>query len=175
MANEYQDALLKEYESCDAQVSRIDTLIWQTASVVFPIALAAFAYFGLTSTHTADQFFVVLAVAIGSVTLLITWYLLSRQWYGYQAIAFYRMREIEAELGLWHYRYSFLMRRPSAERKSVIERMDDGEKARFQKMESHVGRFPRIGLRAAVATITTIFLVGWIALLVREYFLTFSP
>ena len=174
MANEHQDALLQEYNSCDTQVSRIDTLIWQTASVVFPIALAAFAYFGLASTHTANQFFVALVVAIGSVTLLITWYLLSRQWYGYQVIAFYRMREIEAELGLWHYRYSFFMRRPSAERKSVIELMDDDEKARFQKMASHVGGFPRIGLRAAIKTITTIFLVAWIALLEREYLLTFS-
>jgi integrase len=42
-----------------------------------------------------------LGVGIGSITLLITWYLLSRQWYGYQAIAFYRMREIETDLGLW--------------------------------------------------------------------------
>jgi hypothetical protein len=172
MLNDHHDVLLQEYKSCDAQVSRIDKLIWQTASIIFPIALAAFAYLGLSSMHSTNQFFVTLTVAIGSSSLLITWYLLSCQWYGYQSIAFYRMREIEKELGLWHYRYSFFMRRHS-ERKSVIERMNKNEKARFLKMESDIDGFPRIGLRTAIATITTIFLIGWIALLVREYLLTF--
>jgi hypothetical protein len=173
MASEHQVALLQEYGSCDKQVSRIDTLIWQTASVVFPITLAGFAYFGLSSSHTKEQFFVVIAVAIGSITLLTTWHFLSRQWYAYQAIAFYRMREIESELGMWHYRYSFFMRRPKKERNSFINTLDKKEKTKFQSLENQIGNFPRVGLRAAIAMMTSIFILGWIGLLIREYILTF--
>jgi hypothetical protein len=175
MSSENQTVLLQEYNSCDTLIGRLDTLIWHTASVVFPITLAGFAYFGLSSTHTTEQFFAACAVAIGSISLLITWYLLSRQWYGYQAIAFYRMKEIEIELGLWHYHYSLFMRRPKRERESAIKAMNDEEKARFQKLEDHTGGFPRIGLRVAIKTITIIFLFGWVGLLLREYLATFKP
>jgi len=173
MTSEHQTALLQEYDSCDTQVSRIDTLIWQTASVVFPITLAGFAYFGLSSSHAKEQFSVISAVAIGSITLLTIWYFLSRQWYAYQAIAFYRMREIESELGMWHYRYSLFMRHPKKERNSFIKTLNKKDEKRFQLLENQIGNFPRVGLRAAIATMTSIFILGWIGLLIREYILTF--
>lgn len=53
--------------------------------------------------------------------------------------------------------------------------MTDEEKVRLQKLENHMGKFPRVGLRTAIAVITVIFLLGWIALLAREYILTFHP
>jgi hypothetical protein len=175
MASEHQTALLQEYNSCDVQISRIDTLIWQTASVVFPITLAGFGYFGLSSTHIAEQFLIACAIGLGSIALLITWCVLSHQWYGYQAIAFYRMREIETELGLWHYRYSFFMRQPKKERTPLSMKMGKEEQTRFQDLERKIGGFPRIGLRVAVRTITIIFFLGWIGVLAREYLLTFKP
>lgn len=110
MESEHQALLIEEYKGCDEKISRLDSLIWQTASVIFPISLAGFALFGLSTNHTVSQFFIALAVAIGSMALLITWFLLSRAWYGYQSIAFYRMRKIETELELWHYRYARFMR-----------------------------------------------------------------
>lgn len=174
MSSEHQGVLLEEYKGCDEKVSRLDSLIWQTASIIFPLSVVGFGYFGLSSTHTTDQFLILVAVAIGSMTLLITWYLLSRAWYGYQSIAFYRMREIETELGLWHYRYSLFMRKTSEERKIALEGIKNKEeKAQLEKLDSNVRGVSRVGLRVTTAVITGLFLIGWMALLIREYVLTF--
>jgi len=173
MSSKHQDALLEEYRSCGEQVTRLDTLIWQTASIIFPITLAGFALFGLSSSHTPERFFVIVATAVGSITLLITWYLLSYRWYVYEHVAFYRMREIEDELGLWHRRYTFFVRVSPRKQRLALRHMSDDEKSRFQKLSSQVGNVPFIGLRATMTIITTIFVIGWIALIAREYILTF--
>ena len=160
MTPEYQAALLEEYRGCDNQVTRMDNLIWQTASVVFPITLAGFAYFGSSTVHTPDQFAIVAAVAIGSMTLLVTWFLLSRAWYGYQSVAYFRLREIETELGLWHYRYSLFVRESPKNRRVAIEQIQDEEmKERFQRLENKIRTFPfsltrPVGIRATTMVIT---------------------
>jgi hypothetical protein len=165
--------LLEEYRDCSGKIGRLDNLIWQTASVILPITLAGFAYFGLSSSHTPDQFISVLAVGIGSITLLMAWFLLSRNWYFYQLIAFYLLREIETELGLWHYRYALFLRESKQGRVKILEKITKKEKVRFLKLAEQQKDIPRIGLRRTIAFLTTIFSIGWIALIVREYLLTF--
>ena len=56
-SKENTDTLLKEYGFCDAQIGRLDALIWQTASLIYPISLAGFAYFGTSATHNPGQIF----------------------------------------------------------------------------------------------------------------------
>ena len=113
-SKENTDTLLKEYGYCDAQIGRLDALIWQTASLIYPISLGGFAYFGTSSTHTPDIFFSLLAVALGSITLILIWYLLSRMWFRFQSTAFYRMAEIEEEIGvMWRFRYSSFLGIPN--------------------------------------------------------------
>ncbi len=168
-----QDALLQEYKICSDQVARLDNLIWQTGSIIFPITLAGFAFFGSSDQHTNEQLFVIVATAIGSSALLIAWYLLSRRWYVYQRVAFYRMREIEEQLGLWHYRYGALIRKSPRKRKLALEQMNGVEKSRFEKVSEQAGNVPRIGLRRTTALITIVFVIGWIGLIIREIMLTF--
>lgn len=171
--SEHQDSLREEYRGCSEKIARLDTLIWQTASVILPIILAGFAYFGSSTNHTPDQFFVVLVTGIGSMALLVTWYMLSRTWYFYQLIAFYRIREIETELGMWHYRYSLFLRKSKKERQILLEQMKGDEKERFQKLSKQQPDVPRIGLYKTTTILTIMFLVGWMALIVREYLLSF--
>lgn len=171
--SEYQDTLREEYRGCGEKIARLDTLIWQTASVILPIVLAGFAYFGSSKTHTSEHFFVVLVTGLGSIALLVTWYMLSRTWYFYQLIAFYRIREIEAELGMWHYRYSLFLRKSKKERQSLLEQMESKEKERFQKLANYHPNVPRIGLYRTTTMLTVMFLIGWIALVIREYVLSF--
>jgi len=174
LSSNRQEALLLEYERCDELVGRLDGLIWQTASVMFPISMAGFAYFGLLTDHTPDQFFTILIVGIGSIAIVGTWFFLSRSWYKYQSIAYYRMREIECELNLWHYRYAFHMRRSSKEQVKIYKRLSGVEQNRLQKLEEQVGkpRF-RVGMRTTTAIVTIIFVLGWIALVIREFVVTF--
>jgi hypothetical protein len=170
---EYQDSLREEYRECSKKIGRLDTLIWQTASVILPITLAGFTFFGLSTNHTPDQFFVVVVTGIGSMALLISWYMLSRNWYFYQLIAFYRIREIEIELGLWHFRYALFLRKSRKERQLILEQMKGEEKERFENLAKNQPDIPRIGLYRTMTSLTLLFVAGWIALIVREYLLSF--
>ena len=173
MSTEHQSALLTEYNDCSSKIGRLDSLIWQSASVLFPITLAGLGYFGLSTDHTHDQFFSLLAVAIGSITLVMTWLLLSRNWYFYQLISFYRLREIEAELGLWHYRYTLFLRKSEDSREKMLESMKKRDRERFQKLAEQRKDIPRLGLRRTMNFLTTLFITGWLVLIIREYVLTF--
>src|SRR5687768_2200867 len=165
--------LLEEYRDCSGKIGRLDNLIWQTASVILPITLAGFAYFGLSSSHTTDQFISVVAVGIGSITLQMAWFLLSRNWYSYQLIALYRLREIEIELGFWHYRYALFLRESKQGREKMLKKMTKKQKERLLKLAEQQRDIPRIGLRRTITFLTAIFSVGWIVLMIREYLLTF--
>jgi len=173
-SKEDTDTLLKEYELCDAQIGRLDSLIWQTASLIFPISLAGFAYFGISSIHAPDRFFSLLAVALGSITLILIWYLLSRMWFRFQSIAFYRMVEIEDEIGfMWRFRYSSFLGIPNRQRKKTLDQISEEKQSRFKKLETRIGEFRRIGIRPAAMYVTLIFIIGWLAITLREYILTF--
>ena len=174
LSKEDTDTLLKEYGFCDTQIGRLDSLIWQTASLIYPISLGGFAYFGTSTTHTPDRFFSLLAVAIGSITLMVIWYLLSLLWFRFQSIAFYRMVEIEDEIGdMWRFRYSSFMGIPNRQRKKALGQISDEKQSRFKKLESRIGDFRGVGLRPAAAFVTLIFILGWLAITIREYILTF--
>ena len=168
------DTLLKEYGFCDSQIGRLDSLIWQTASLIYPISLGGFAYFGTSSIHTPDRFFSLLAVAIGSITLILIWYLLSRLWFRFQSIAFYRMVEIEDEIGvMWRFRYSSFMGIPNKQRKKAHDQISEEKQSRFKKLEGRIGDFRGVGLRPTAMYVTLIFILGWLAITIREYVLTF--
>jgi len=173
-SKENTDTLLKEYGFCDDQIGRLDALIWQTASLIYPISLAGFAYFGTSSTHTSDKFFSLLAVAVGSITLMAIWYLLSRLWFRFQSTAFYRMVEIEEEIGvMWRFRYSSFLGFSNRRRKKAFDEMGDEKQSRFKKLDERMGDFRGVGLRPAAAYVTSIFILGWLAIIIREYILTF--
>jgi len=173
-SKENTDTLLKEYGFCDDQIGRLDALIWQTASLIYPISLAGFAYFGTSSTHTSDKFFSLLAVAVGSITLMAIWYLLSRLWFRFQSTAFYRMVEIEEEIGvMWRFRYSSFLGISNRRRKKALDEMGDEKQSRFKKLDERMGDFRGVGLRPAAAYVTSIFILGWLAIIIREYILTF--
>ena len=162
-----KNILIEEYHGCSEQVTRIDTVIWQTASIIFPINLAGFAYLGSILKSPKENILIVILLSLGSMALLLAWYLLSRAWYSYQSVAFYRMREIEKELGMWHYHYSFFIRQRRSERSSILEKTDESERKRFQKITNKIKPFP-IGARLITAVSTVLFLFGWFVLIVYK-------
>jgi hypothetical protein len=163
------EALLQEYKSCNDQVSRLDTIVWHTASVIFPISLAGLAYFGVFSNYSRYQLIITIAVAIGSIVMQLMWLLVYRQWHCYQAIAFYRMREIEVELGLLHYRYSYYMRESKDVRSkmfnSIIEKK---EKDKFETFINYMSSLPRFRIRArkAFTIIAIVLMSSWVGLII---------
>ncbi len=170
-----QAALLEEYKVCDSTVDRLDNLIWQMASIIFPITLAGLAYFGVSTQHTVNQFIILAVVAVGSIILTANWYFLSRQWASYQKVAIYRMREIERELGnMWLYRYSGFFRLEEEDRSEIVRNTaDELEQKRLEKVQQkfHSPRF--YGLFTSMAVLSALFILAWLVLIVREIFFTF--
>ena len=109
------------------------------------------------------------------MTSIVIWHSLTRLWFRFQSIAFYRIQELESELGLWRFRYSAFLGKPSTKRKTELGEMDVNVHARFQRLENRFGSFRGIGLRHSATSMTIIFILGWIGLVIREYFLTFIP
>lgn len=161
-------ALLEEYKSCDALVGRLDTLIWQMASIVFPITLAGLSYFGVSLGHSLSEFAVVAIVGYGAIALLLTWYFLAQRWYRYQQIAFFRMREIETITNMWHYRYAGFLRLSNSKKDEHLEKSSAEENARLIYMSGSVKPLPNFGLRRSMAIVTAIFIIGWMALIILE-------
>lgn len=175
MATKDKQVLLEEYKICDSTVNRLDNLIWQMASILFPITLAGLAYFGLSAQHTFSQFIVLVVVALGSVILTLNWYFLSRQWAGYQKIAIYRMREIEHELGsIWLYRYSNFIRLDKNSRNNLLRKTKtEAEKQKLEKVGGFFYSFPFYGLFKSMKILTTLFVFAWLVLIIREVYLVF--
>ncbi|PKN93747.1 MAG: hypothetical protein CVU44_07995 [Chloroflexi bacterium HGW-Chloroflexi-6] len=172
MTDKNVDALLREYDICDRQVERADNQTWQMASVILPLSVAGFAYFGMTPNHTPELFLILLVVAIGSITLITTWWLLARSRNTYRYVALYRMREIESELGLWHYHYTYFIGKSRKEQKTFVKELKDN-KQRYQALESQVNSTTHFGFRRITSLIAFMFIAGWLILLIREIILTF--
>jgi len=100
--------------------------------------------------------------------------LLSLLWFRFQSIAFYRMVEIEDEVGImWRVRYSSFLGIPNSRRKKVLDEMSEEKQPRFKKLDERIGDFRGVGLRRAAMYVTMIFIIGWLAIILREYLLTF--
>lgn len=175
MATKDKQALLEEYKICDSTINRLDNLIWQMASILFPITLAGLAYFGLSAQHTFSQFIVLAIVALGSIILTLNWYFLSRQWAGYQKVAIYRMREIEHELGsAWLYRYSNFIRLDKKRRNYLLSKTSiKSEKQKLEKVGEFFYSFPFYGLFKSMKVLAILFVFAWLVLIAREVYLIF--
>ena len=84
------------------------------------------------------------------------------------------MVEIEDEIGvMWRFRYSSYLGIPNRQRKKSLDQISDEQQSRFKTLESQIGDFRGVGLRPAAAYVTLIFIIGWLAIIIREYVLTF--
>jgi len=57
----------------------------------------------------------------------------------------------------------------------TLRKIKGPKKPRLQSLNNQIGDFHGVGLRPAAAYVTAIFISGWIALIIREYVLTFRP
>ena len=175
MKYDYQKSLLAEYDACDRQIERLDAQIWQMGSVILPLSLAGLGYFGLSTNHSPDLFFILLAVGMGSITLILSWGILAHTRHSYRYIALHRIREIETELGLWHYKYTRFIGKSKKQQKAILDSMknDQDQRERFQRLADKNEKTIRIGFRSLTFIVTTVLVAGWVSLIVREYILSF--
>ena len=160
-----EEILIEEYKVCHDKTTRIDFLIWTLASILFPLQVSAFSYFLLNKETLSNYNSTVLLVASISIYSALIWNRLSITWHTYQKIAYYRMREIEKELELFHYRYSLYFRNSYYLRNKLLE--DENDKNKFIRLGEKITGSIMNGLSNSINKLTFLVCLSWIYLVLE--------
>jgi hypothetical protein len=155
--------LIEEYKLCHDYATHMNSITWQMAAVLFPVSLAGLAFmFSISSNPGLLRLMLVVVVSSISITTLWAWLQLFMRWFSYEQIAFYRMAEIEEELGLWLVRYGEALRK--AEHTLTKER--------YKRLTVKFAQFPRKGTREIVRLVVSVLIAGWVILSAFEFLRT---
>lgn len=165
-----QEALLKEYETARSTFNQVEGNIWQTAAVFIVLSLGGVSVLFTLTEHSWSNFIAV--TGIGVISIFILWYWLGtvNRWWSLESILLYRMREIEAELGLWTQRYIYYMDRTRIY-KDEIE-IGQKDKIRFSKLNEKIPHYTKTPARVRIRVLISVLAIGWIVLIARELALT---
>jgi len=161
------DISLTEYQVCISDVSQLDSDIWQSSYVFLGISIIGFAILLQTQAHDWIDFSVFAITAIFGVSLIIIWSKLCSVWLRLIHINFYRMREIERQLGMWRERYIHYL----VSLKVSHEEYGPEEMERLQQVEK---LFKGGGLKDPLAVRKTLkyvhysIICGWVVLVAKQ-------
>ncbi len=158
------EVLLKEYELCTGDANHLEEVIWATAGVLFTASVAGIGLLGGTIPTQPRPYDYLLraSIALVSVVFLWAWRIIASRWYSIQRMMYYRIIEIEEELGMYKERYvSYL--------DNAIEGKVYPKSQRIDKMISAMKSKHRPGgVRRTVNAITWILTATWLVFLVSQ-------
>lgn len=100
------DALLNEYQACISDNSQLDNDVWQSGSVFIGVSVVGTSLLIQVNVVTITSVFAHISIALVGIIILLVWLIMVRRWLMLIEINFYRMREIETEVGcIWKERY----------------------------------------------------------------------
>lgn len=100
--SQHQDKLLQEYGLAQEYALTIHEHVWQIGSILIAASLGVF---GVVVSREQTTFGVALFAGFFSSTLIWIWYAMMCRYSSFVQVSYYRMREIEEELGMWRNRY----------------------------------------------------------------------
>jgi hypothetical protein len=138
---ESEKKLLEEYRVGHEMVIALNETIWQIAGILVGTSLGAFAIIAAFQSVTKMSLLVSIVVATVSTSLLIIWYLLMERAGSFIRVYYYRMREIEIELGLWRNRYIQYLDGVQTD----LAQLSESERQRLQRVEAAFrGKYSRL-------------------------------
>jgi hypothetical protein len=170
MDKEHYEALLKEYEVSQAFSTQMGNQVWQTASIFIALSLAGIALLGEGSVHSWARLAVITVVGLASISILALWGRILRRWTSFDAITQYRMREIEAELGMWKNRYIDQMDSTMrGEEEDLTANQDAETKERLTRLvQTNRSTYSYRSGGRAVTRIRQILMLAWAAMILSE-------
>lgn len=162
--------LLEEYRLSHDYANHMDSIAWQMAAVLLPVSLASLAYlFSLSGQSGFVRLAIVTVVSGISITILWAWLQLFKRWLAYQQVAYYRMAEIEDELGLWLVRYGQILRSDAKPEGQSDLRGKPEDSERYQHLRERFGKFPQRKTELLITLVVRILIAGWILLAIMEF------
>ncbi len=160
-------ALLGEYDNCQDQIDNLETRVWQSA-VVFIVS--TFAGLGLLvglSSHDVGSVALTLGATIFVSLIYRNWTGMLHRWWSQQSVIYYRMQEIDGELGLYRNRYlRYKDERPDdeAERAVFLTQFDETNRRRFANLDTHVTSYSKRRAKDYMIGIIRVLYSAWIVL-----------
>lgn len=148
------NVLLTEYEACMMDASQLDSDIWQSGSLIMALSIVSISLLLQTRSKTWVDFLTCVLAAVFGIVILAIWRRLFQGWLYLISVNFYRMREIEDQLGMWRERYIAYVEGTRGSRVSSEER------ARFAKLVRTVR--PRVRLLGGAPGVERV--LGWLLL-----------
>lgn len=157
--------LLVEYEVCMMDVSQLDNDIWQSGSVFIGLSLIGFTLLIQAQAKNWGGFVVYVVLSIFGLTLLAIWNKLATGWLRLIYVNFFRMREIEMELGMQRERLIACLDEVSSVH--VPEGVAD-EVSRLKSELAGRGLGGPPGIQSTLTWLVRLIASGWIILLAKQ-------
>ena len=168
--------LLVEYELLDAYLLTLSQRIWTSGLVLIGLSLIGIAFMavGMDSSREETSSIIGLMAAAASV-MAVVWWILQRRLFSMQAVAEFRKREIEREMGMRSEIYLTFLKQGRnlrlRRREAMVKGLAEGDSQlendlfRFIKTPEARPRFSRLmGERITWGMVPWILMLSWVML-----------
>ncbi len=106
-----KEVLLKECELCTSDANHLEQMLWTTAGIMFTASVAGIGVMAgsMPDPSNTSSFILRIVIAVLSIAFIRLWGLMSARWYAIQKIMYYRIVEIERELGMYKESYVLVL------------------------------------------------------------------
>ena len=102
---EVEQKLMGEYRAGQEYVSGLHEQIWQSGAILIVGSLGIFALLARFDEVTVASLVASILGGFLSTALVVIWYFVRKRFAAFIQVSYYRLQEIESELGLWRNRY----------------------------------------------------------------------
>ena len=160
--------LCGEYQACITDACQLDNDIWQSATIFFGVSFLGFGVLFQMQAEDIFEFATHIVIALVGITLIILWRRLCSGWLRLLHINFYRMREIEEDLGMWKERYIHFFDPPNG----IPEHHDTETEKRLQTLQALFAQGDKLkgptGVSRLLKSVSYLIIGCWIALIVKQ-------
>ena len=166
MEEQRTNVLLTEYEVCLADVSQLDSDIWQSGSMLVGVSILLISLLFQRQAQSWVVFAKVLGTAAFGLTVTFIWHKLFSGWLRLIYINFYRMREIEEELDMRRERYIGSLDETLGPPSALGE--EDPHVLRVKRMLPSPGLGGPVGIHRILHWLVCVLVAGWIVLVLEQ-------
>lgn len=169
---ESEDKLLEEYRLGQEYVVALHEQIWQIGSILIATSLGTFAIIAAFQSITMSSLIISIVSGVISTSLLVIWYLIMERFGSFIRVSYYRLREIEVELGLWRNRYINYLDNPS---EIDLTQLSEFEKKRLDRLQKTFrGKYSRIGARTFERWLIMLIPLVWASWIIYQVVVLFT-
>lgn len=173
MPMDYEEKLLKEYELCSEHATKLENIIWQTATIFGVGSVVGFVALSVNTLSLNPLLVIVGLLAIG---ILIMWWRFARRWWSIQHTMFRRMEHIEKELhlkGCLYVRYLNRIKNPETKDDFEFSPVSESNQQPYLKQEfiSELKNFENYeyhGIQPMVRFFLLVSISAWIAFIIIQ-------